>query len=122
MSFLSSISTEKAIYENNDSRVNVFELDQKLKSIISPQAASVACMVHKKKLIKNVDGTYELKEKVSLSEYINKKYKYPLHSDEKFSNEYTVGFGTAFLVSKDTVITAAHCVCKPKSDDLDDTL
>ena len=54
----------------------------------------------------------------SLREQIQKRYDHPLGEKELFGDETALGFGTAFLITKRTILTAAHCVCFQDSANL----
>lgn len=114
---------EKAFY-TEDNRLNPYELnnldfDQNFIETIHKQTLSIACMVANYHLIKNPDNTYRL-HAFTLTERIQQNRGYQLTDEEKFRNEPAPGFGTAFLVGKRDVLTAAHCVCVDNSNRLDD--
>lgn len=125
------MSENKSLYSSEDKRLNLYEIEQlsdqeKLKKFpdhekILANAAAVACLMLKTKLVENVpDKAYALHPKtLKLSEYILKERGIPLKETEKFGEEPIPGLGTGFLVRKKTIMTAAHCVCLEDSSELD---
>lgn len=105
--------TNKVLYSPGDRRQNFYEIqDEKIKR----QALSIGCMVRANQLT----GNYHLRDSVpTLSNWVQKMYGYPLGDREVFADELSAGLGTAFLVTKRTILTAAHCVCLENTATLD---
>lgn len=117
----SSRQISKALYGPGDQRKEIYGLDQyglkpKLIQQIIQQADNVACMVNKHSLIKDpILKKFTVRfPNATLSQMMN------LGEKELFQDQIRLGFGTAFLAIDDChAITAAHCVCKKNSDELD---
>lgn len=117
----SSSQISKALYGPGDQRKEIYALDQcglepKIIQQITQQADNVACMVNKLSLIKDpVLKKFTVRfPNDTLGQTMN------LGEKELFHDQITLAFGTAFLAIDDChAITAAHCVCKANSDDLD---
>ena len=123
---------DKALYGTQDQRKNLDELkfsglEKSFISTVKKQAESVACLISNQFLINKAEGGWQLsphtptlaqrvegqiEEKDGVKEVFGEK--------EAFANEYAPGFGTAFLVGKQLVMTAAHCFCKANSNILDE--
>lgn len=108
--------SEKAMYHGTNTRYNLSELPVPLETSarirIEQQAQSIACLVEKKQLIKMTQNgviQYHIKSPTTLASQFKiqarKTYKGP------FQNELSLANGTAFLVGKQLVLTAAHCIC-----------
>lgn len=110
----------KVLYNNNlDNRQNLYSLQDEESQKLKEEAKSVACFVAKNFLKKTKDG-YEIKSSVpTLKEYIQKSKQHPLGNNEPFGEEKTLGYGTGFLITDDTLVTAAHVVCERNSNKLD---
>lgn len=97
----------KGIYNEVDQRYNLFELDDDL---IKEQARSVACLVDETSLDKvqkeGWKGWKLAKNVETLSQKITN-----FGEKEAFRNEPVIGSGTASLIGKRILLTAAHCVC-----------
>lgn len=107
-------SNEKAVYSlSGDTRRNLFDIND---PTIKEQATRVACLVESENLILE-NESYKLKTK-SLKAAIQDKFKLN-NVAVAFENEPALGFGTAFLVGSNRVLTAAHCVCHRSSNQLD---
>lgn len=108
-------------YKGSKTRYSHIDPRKEIKDIgnadIKKQAKSVACIVDKT-CLKQHNSFYKL-EADSLAVDIQRSYRSPLSKGEKFADQITPGFGTAFLVSDRLLLTAAHCVCKENSNDLD---
>ncbi len=104
-----------------DRRQNFYVYDGEKKSRIKMQAASVAGFVLQKNLVKNPHtNQYTLAPHVpTLSVWIHNKYKVPLGENENFSKERVLAYGTGSLVTPKTILTAAHVVYTPNSNELD---
>lgn len=77
-------------------------------------AASVACVMLKTDLEKNIEiGGYVLKNSVhTLNERIIREYGSPLAEGEAFKNQLAPGIATAFLVNRRYLLTAGHVISK----------
>lgn len=115
------MACNKILYGNDDRRHNLYAVTGSNKLRIKSQAASVACFVSQKQLIKNSSSnTYAIDSQVmSLSGWIQYKSKYPLGENEPFGKEKVLGLGTGFLVTEDTLLTVAHNITQEDSDQLD---
>lgn len=130
---------DKATYQGEDklwadNRYNLYEILPKLndeqRNKIEQQARSVACLVKRNKLI-NLPGStnYEINSSVSsLADTLKTSYKTQcaeknipwsertqLNYEGPFKNELCLAKGTAFLVGKQLVLTAAHCIIDKSS-------
>jgi tetratricopeptide (TPR) repeat protein/V8-like Glu-specific endopeptidase len=131
----------KAMFHAIDTRYNLSELPQQLtpdiRSRIEQQAQSVACLVHQKSFI-TTGNQYHISSKVptlahkfqSNDEEFTRAHsseeKRPpvqeearLKYDGPFKDELSLADGTAFLVGKQLILTAAHCICDEISQDVD---
>jgi V8-like Glu-specific endopeptidase len=126
---IEELSNEKTIHQAFDMRFNFYELEKRsfdpnLLNRMKKQAYSIACIVPWDKFGKDSNYSFN-KEYVwdgvpNLNKRIEEKYKSPLGKDQIFWEEPSPGDGTAFLVcDKRTVLTAAHCLCEDKSDEID---
>lgn len=93
-----------ALYSSSDHRYNLFEVD--VPDIVKQQAKAVACLIKRDELHRISEGVYKFKKPSTLADY----HEFPLAEDLKFRNEPVIGFGTAFLVAPNLVLTAAHCI------------
>lgn len=99
---LSFFSEEMGVIYGSDDRYDIKDLNHSFS--LRSLSASVSLVLEKSKI-----------ESTSLSRY-KKLVATPLRdsqslcSSERFINQMTVGFCTAFLVSKDVVMTAGHCL------------
>jgi V8-like Glu-specific endopeptidase len=135
-----TVQKNKALYNNKDERKNLddlnamdpfgpSELDQSFINTVKKQAESVACLISKQFLAKKDEGTWQLASKTpTLAQVVEHEFLQTGGSQETFGekeafcNEYAAGFGTAFLVDKQRVLTAAHCICKKDTNILDEKL
>ena len=120
----SSLSRDKALYNPGlDMRQNIYELDDDTNLLfqrVKEQAKAIAALIPNENLIEK-DGKYVLSNSVNkLSEYLTNVFGYPLGESERFCDEPKVAFGSAFLIKKRLLLTAAHCVCKTDLDELND--
>ena len=103
MVFFMASGINKTIYPDSpDRRKNLYSeagLDA-----VKLQGRSVACMMHANYLQPTPNG-YQLQGAKTLGVH------YQLNEHANFYDELIAGTGTAFLVSSDLVLTAAHCVC-----------
>lgn len=102
----------KALYTDGDRRRNLYEVE--VADEVKEQARSVGCMMASRNLIEVGDGSYKLRRVPKLGE------RYKLSDQAAFYHEPVAAYGTLFLVGEDLALTAAHNVCKSKSDQLDD--
>ncbi|MBA3238881.1 MAG: HEAT repeat domain-containing protein [Parachlamydiaceae bacterium] len=120
----------KALYSNFDYRHNLDQLEglglpSDFIETIKTQAQSVACLVHEQNLRQRKEGGWTFSDDVStLAQIQEDQFNHEASFGEKeaFRNEYAAGSGTAFLVDKQHVLTAAHCVCEPNSSQLNTKL
>lgn len=118
MEIQTSLGNNKGYYrENQDRREDFYQLkDSKIKE----QAKSIACVVSKSDLAKLPErNRYKMKWDVTLGKQAMQK-DYPLVPETPFIEQQSHGFGTAFLVGSRYVLTAAHLVCQPNSDEVDE--
>lgn len=115
------MACNKILYDGDDRRHNLYTLTEANRERIKSQAAGVACFIFRNKLIKNSSSnTFVIDPQVkTLNNWIQDKYKHPLGESEPFSNERVLAFGTGFLVTEYTLLTAAHNVCEVESNQLD---
>lgn len=90
---------------NSYSLVNV----HKAKSLNRSVAALFA-----DKMLGHSNGSYCIKDLKSMSDH-------GVSCSEKFSKEPLAAFGTAFLISDELMLTAAHCLCPHNSNKIDPT-
>jgi V8-like Glu-specific endopeptidase len=126
---------DKILYQEVDTRLNIHEVnaqntDQDLIAAVIRQARSIACLVdvsaieaHTNRILSSTFTNYikNLPKQDDLDEDNpdEKEYGFPLAQDEKFRDELNPGFGTGFLVGPKTLATAAHCLCKVGTNELD---
>jgi len=104
---------EKGLYNGTDQRYNMFEIDScvdaSLAARIRQQAKSVACLVDKRNLSPLGQGhTISTRVRTLSTKFAQAA---PLEEGTAFENELVLGEGTAFLIGKQTALTAGHCVC-----------
>jgi hypothetical protein len=117
-----SLNETKGFYDND--RKNLYELDaDPLIETLKLQAESIACLVNENYLVENKPmNQFQLSPAVqNLAQKIHARYGMPYGEGQPFYEEPSLGFGTMFLVSSRTALTAAHCVCLENSDRLDQT-
>lgn len=115
------MSVPKTLYTEADRRCNLHELDllglnPDFKAQVLKQADAVACMIQKN-CFSEIDNLYRMKPSIA-----NLQLSQDLVDGEKYNNEKTPGYGTAFLVGKRLVATAGHCVCKTGASKLDELM
>lgn len=141
MSMLATAGQAKSMYHEVDTRFNLSELppqlDQSARKRIEKQALSIACLVEKKQLIetthngftryyvsprtltlaKKLQADYEKEFKAHCAQQNRAYQEEEAKADYKgpFQDEPSLGGGTAFLVGKQLILTAAHCVCDSSS-------
>ena len=121
---MAASSINKSRYSEQDTRLNLYELDTPEGKKIQDQAAGVACLIHFK-LLHKVGDNYHLQNPhthqgpPTLKKVLEKKYSSIVDEKEKFQDEPSVGSGTAFLISKKLALSAAHCVSKKNKIDQD---
>lgn len=88
-----------------DSRMEIRSLDtlEENNMSILKNAKSVGCLIDAGQLDYAGDSVYML----DLSQIFGKTYR--LCPDEPYYSQPTVGFGTAFFIDNDKIITALHC-------------
>lgn len=88
-----------------DSRIEIRNLDSLGENNLSiiKNARSVGCLIDARQLNYAGDSVYML----DLSQIFGKTYR--LCPDEPYYSQPTVGFGTAFFIDNDKIITALHC-------------
>jgi V8-like Glu-specific endopeptidase len=139
-SYCDAPKKNKAYYhDKDDNRKNLgtfesLELDKSFVNTVKEQAESIACLISNKFnqfLIKKAEGGWQLSSAVpTLAQVVEHELKAKLKTDENltfgeqesFRDEYAAGIGTAFLVGKQRVMTAAHCICKKDTNILDEKL
>ena len=100
-----SSDINKTIYPNSpDRRRNLYSDSDAGLEPVKLQGRSVACIMNEGYLHRAQSG-YQLKAAKTLGVH------YQLNEHAKFYDELIAGTGTAFLVSSDLILTAAHCVC-----------
>lgn len=115
-------------FGDTELRCNINELstvleDEVLIQTIKAQASSVACIVKSNRLSPHGNG-YRLDSKISnLRQTLEKQYQCK-EIDPKipFLDEPVAGIGTAFLIERRYALTTDHCICKKKTDVLDQAL
>lgn len=115
-----NIQMNKAIYGGEDRRVNMhklgdLDLNPEFEEKVKEKAKSVACMTKITLLDKYRNDTnevfYRLSDQVqTLAQSKLEQLDWPLKNGTRFTDEPCLGFGTAFLVGEDLVLTASHCV------------
>ncbi len=97
-----------------------WRIDQTARDGIEQVSKSVACLVLESNCVLTGDpARYQLTPQVPLLKQLRNHRGIQMGEGERFADEPTPGFGTAFLVAPDVLLTAAHCVCKQKTDQLD---
>ena len=116
---------DKALYTRDDLRENLHDLDSsKLGTSfvdrVKNQAQSIACLVPKSFLTVSPTSGWQLTNVPALAKKIEEQMEQQaiFGENEAFRDELAPGFGTAFLVGRRLVLTAAHCVCNEDSDSL----
>lgn len=121
----------KSLYHVVDTRMNMCEFDdvpEGQRSVLYPDvqkiranALAVACLMMEDQLVETA-GQIALRHNVmNLSDHVKHSYVdnrekqsvfgAPLAGHEKFREEPAPGFGSAFLVKEDEIMTAGHCIC-----------
>ncbi|CAI2768155.1 trypsin-like serine peptidase [Flavobacterium collinsii] len=92
-----------------DSRIEIAQLKPAVEwqQAIYAKSESVAMIVEKENLIKISPDIYQLNAAVTLGG------RYKLCDGEAFANQIVVGCGTAFIIDKSTMMTAAHVFQRP---------
>jgi HEAT repeat protein len=118
---------DKSIYNHEDQRQNLdtfvssaLDEDKPFVDTVKRQAESVACLIPHAYLKKGENRWYLSSKVPTLAQVVELEFQEKLGEQEAFCNEYVAGFGTAFLVGKQLVMTAAHCICKKDTDILDE--
>lgn len=108
----------KSIYGANDSRQNFFHMkDDDFLTQVKKCAKSTACLIPSIFLVRQVDNWKLSGQTPALRNRTHQGQK--MGEQERFIDEPMAGIGTAFLMSKRHAMTAAHCVCKRNSNELD---
>lgn len=113
-------SVEKVNYHSVDQRFNLSEINDHLLDASDTQAIlnnsrSVACLV-------NSNSIKYFKKEKCYKPSLNVKTLGEIHqldSKEKFFQEKSIGFGTAFLIGKHHILSTAHNVYDIQSRQLD---
>jgi len=92
-----------------DSRIEIAQLKPTIawQQVIYNKSESVGMIVEKENLTRISPDTYQLNTAVTLGG------RYKLCDGEAFANQIVVGCGTAFIIDKGIMITAAHVFQKP---------
>ena len=95
-----------------DSRIELLQLDPNVdwQFKILSNSQSVALIIEKENLSQLAKDTYVLDTSKSLGN------AYGLCTDEAFYNQPVAGIGTAFVISKNTMLTANHVFERPVTD------
>ena len=108
---LEDIFSRKRLYgpSQYDSRIEIAQLKPEVdwQQAIYSKSESVAMIVEKENLIKISPDIYQLNTAVTL------KGRYKLCEGEAFANQIVVGCGTAFIIDKNSMMTAAHVFQRP---------
>lgn len=142
-----NLQVSKGMYHEKETRYNFSDLptqlDPNTRIRIEQQAQSIACLVHSSLFIEtpNQSSTqYHIsphaltlaRKLKTVGEKSIKAHcvgqKRPLVQEEiqvnyegPFKDELSLGDGTAFLVGKQLIFTAAHCICNYDSGIIDNT-
>jgi hypothetical protein len=127
---LNTAEQNKSLYGDGDQRLNLHELestklDPSFIATVKKQVESIACLVLKDFLVEKDDGWQFHPLTPTLSRHVERQFQAEGASfggQEPFRDELAPGFGTAFLVGKRLVMTAAHCVCIENSNTLNSNL
>lgn len=114
----------KALYGKEDQRLNLDQLectllDEGFISAVRKQAESIACLIHKEYLVEKGEGFGFHPRTPTLAQKIEGQFLEIFGEEEAFRDELAPGFGTAFIVGKRVVMTAAHCICQKDSNVLE---
>ena len=95
-----------------DSRIEIAQLqaDNSWQLAIRQVSESVGMIIEKEQLVKISESTYQLNAVVTLGN------RYNLCDGEAFANQLVVGVGTAFIIDRDIMVTAAHVFQRPLKD------
>ncbi|MBA3238300.1 MAG: HEAT repeat domain-containing protein [Parachlamydiaceae bacterium] len=113
----------KGLYNNCENRYDFHRLhDLNLPpdfiELLKDQAQKIACIVHQSYLTKKEGGWGFTDNVPTLAKQQEMMLNAPFGEDEAFQDQFTPGFGTAFLVTKQLALTAAHCICDEGSSEL----
>jgi V8-like Glu-specific endopeptidase len=103
-----------ALYFDHDTRQEV----QDCSHVIKRLAPSIACLIPEWNLDRNRDGSYTFKNIKNLTDKVKERTGYPLIDEATFRNQDCPGVGSAFAVTRNTVMTAGHCSDAVFSDKL----
>lgn len=111
----------KVRFSRVDHRKNIYEIKDRggFYRIAEKRSESVACMIHASFFSHSHEGDYLLNPR-TLSELLYLEYRTPYGEQEVFRDELAPGSASAFLVHDRFILTAGHCVCKNKSEVLDE--
>lgn len=125
----SSALVMKTLYSDHDARLNLYDLGDQYGSTAEAQtkverikelAKSVGCLVEEKhfELRTKEDASWSLNREFfkSPETTLKSKIEHKLVANEvklRFELEPCLGSGTAFLIGRDLVLTAAHCIYDP---------
>lgn len=111
--------------EELDTRINpwveskISEIDTEFTSTIQQQGESVACIINADHLTKNENNqSYSFNNIHTLAQRVQADTGEVFGEGEKFRDEPAIGSWTGFLIEENTLLTAAHCICKKDSDEL----
>jgi tetratricopeptide (TPR) repeat protein len=120
------VQAYRGLYHPVDTRYNLCEsppsLDPSSRIRVEQQARSVACLVEKNRLLEtrsNGSVQYSIQSPPVLTLACQVEASYHAQYDEtklfkgNFADELCLGDGTAFLIGKQLILTAAHCICDP---------
>jgi HEAT repeat protein/V8-like Glu-specific endopeptidase len=116
--------TLKGLYNNNDCRYDFHRLQDlnlplDFAKTLKEQAQKVACLVHQKYLTKRDEGWGFTEDVPTLADQQEMMLNAIFGEKEAFRNQFTPGFGTAFLVTNQLALTAAHCFVPKDSTEFD---
>jgi V8-like Glu-specific endopeptidase len=103
-----------------DGRFNLYDLDEHYSfsfvQKILKLGESIACMIEARYLVP-IKNKYHLSDEIeTLAQFIEKGKGIPLGEQENYRHEPAPGNWTGFLIGKDKLLTAAHCVCRNQSN------
>ena len=109
-------------YRYNLDRLGDLNLPFGLAESVRLQAERVACLVLQNYLTRKQGGWGFTEDVPTLAMKHQSNLEVSLGEHEAFRDEFAPGFGTAFLVTKQLVFTAAHCICYEESSEMNPKL